>query len=129
MKTLKQCKQEKTEYLIQNEGMTSEFDMSINDISRNIIKAMKREQGVCFLGNVNLYGDNRGKPFKLTEYTGQKIYNFVYDFCLPCHDTQIEKMITDRDQTQYTGTKDDCVMVSAIMNRIEQLNGINLLWS
>lgn len=127
--TLKECSKKTTEYLVTHEGLTSEFDQSINDISRETIKAMKRESGVCYLGKINLYDDDRKKPYKLTEYTGQRIYNFEYCFCLPCYDEVIERMIEERDKAPYTGTAEDCRRVEAIADRVQQIGGKHLFWS
>lgn len=127
-KTLKELSKETSSYLNFYQG-TSEFDKSINDISREKIKAMKKEHGICFVGKFNLYGDERKKDYKLTEYTGQKIYNFEYTFCIPCHDSQIEKLITERDRAEYTGSRDDFKRIDMIMDRIEELGGLNLFWS
>jgi hypothetical protein len=124
--TLKECRQKTAEYLIANDGLTSEFDMSINDISMEKIKAMKRECGTCFLGKINLYD---GDSYKLVEYTGQKIHAFEYCFCLPCYDEQIEKMIDERNKAPYTDTTHDGKRIKLIVDRIQQLNGHHLLWS
>lgn len=76
--------------LHRNNGGTSEFDTSINDISRAKIKRFKIEKGACFLGNINLYDKEREKlDVKLVPYEGQVIYNFEYAFILPCHDDEI----------------------------------------
>lgn len=128
MESLKELSEKTSAYLIENEG-TSEFDMSINDISREVIAAMKAEYGTCFLGKVNLYGEERKKEYKLVEYTGQMVYNFEYGFCLPCYDAELERMINERDKAEYTGTSDDSKRVSAIVDRIYSLNGKNLFWS
>lgn len=128
MESLKELSQKTGEYLIENQG-TSEFDMSINDISRQVIEAMKAEYGTCFLGKINLYGEERKKEYKLVEYTGQMVYNFEYGFCLPCYDSELERMINERDKAEYTGTSDDMKRVSAIVDRIYSLNGKNLFWA
>jgi hypothetical protein len=127
-KTLKELSKETINYLRLNEG-TSEFDMSINDISRNVIAAMKAEFGNCFVGKINLYGEERKKGYKLVEYTGQIIYNFEYSFCLPCYDAELERMIDERDKAEYTCTADDYIRVNAITERIYALKGENLFWS
>lgn len=128
MKSTDDLKKDTNDYLKLNGGVT-EYDMSINDISRNMIFAMKAEKGVCFLGKVNLYGEERKEEYKLTEYTGQKIYNFEYSFCLPCYDEELEKMIDNRDKAVYTGAITDSVLVSAIIDRVEKIGGINLFWA
>ena len=127
MSTVKELSNETGKYLAYYQG-TSEFDKSINDISREMIKAMKNEHDTCFVGKINLYDDDN-KDYKLTEYTGQMIYNFEYAFCIPNHDSQLEQLITDRDRAPYTGTKDDFKRIDEIMNRIEELGGHNLFWS
>jgi hypothetical protein len=124
MTTLKECSRATMRYLIENNG-TSEFNMVINDISRETIKAMKRENGTCYLGKINLYDDD---SFKLVEYTGQKVFNFEYAFCLPCYDERIEQMIDERSKAPYNN-KEDLKRIEAISERIQQLNGDYLFWS
>jgi len=128
MKTISELKQETTQYLKENDWLTSEFDMSINDISRAKIEAMKKEYGSCWIGKINLYGEERNKP-KLTEWTGQKIYNFDCSFCIPCYDKELEDMIDKRDKSKYTGTKNDMAVIKQIGDRIDALNGLNLFWA
>lgn len=127
-KTLEQLSNDVFNYLSENEGV-SEFDKSINDISRDTIIAMKEKHGVCFLGKINLYGEEREKDYKLVEFTGQKIYNFGFEFCLPCYDAELETMINDRDKSEYEGTGKDFKMVTAITERIYKIGGRNLFWS
>jgi hypothetical protein len=127
--TIKDLNKETYEYLKCNEGWPSEFDMSINDISRRMIQAVKDQYDQAWLGCVNLYEDDRKKEYNLTEYTGQKIYNFEYTFVVPCNDQGLVDLIVKRDRTPYTGTKDDRVLVDQIMGRIESLNGQHLIWS
>lgn len=127
-KTLKELSNDTFNYLNENQGV-SEFDKSINDISREIIFAMKQEKGTCFLGKINLYGEEREKDYKLIEFKGQKICNFSYEFCLPCYDSELENMINKRDKAEYEGTDKDFVMVTAITERIHKLGGRNLFWS
>jgi hypothetical protein len=122
--TLKECRQATTKYLIENNG-TSEFDMVINDISRETIKAMKRENETCHLGKINLNDDDSSK---LVKYTGQKVFNFEYDFCLPCYDEQIEQMIDERSKAPYN-SKEDLKRIEKVTERIQQLNGCFLFWS
>lgn len=116
MDSLKECKIKSGEYLRLYDGFPTEYDMSCNDISRDTITAMKKECGSCFLGKINLSeGD---KP--LTEYTGQKIYNFQCDFIIPVHNTEIEQMIIN-DRTN--------IKVKDIIDRVYDVDGTVLIWS
>jgi hypothetical protein len=128
MQTVKELSNETNNYLRYNEG-TSEFDMSINDISRATIAAMKNESGVCYVGKINLYDEERKKEYKLVEYTGQKVYNFEYAFCLPCYDAELERMINERDKATYTGSTADMIRVKAITERIYAVGGKYLFWA
>lgn len=126
--TLKKLQLDVINYLKIN-GTPTEFDMSINDISRDIIIAMNKEKEECWLGKINL-NDDKDKPFTLTKYIPGKteLYNFEYDFCLPVYDLVIEQMINDRDKAQYNDKK-DWERICAITDRMESLNGISLLWA
>jgi hypothetical protein len=129
---LQELKQESRAYhvLHADNGGSSEFDMSINDISRAKIQAVSEIWTEVWLGNVNLYGDDRhgGKPI-MTKWEGDLVYNFEYAFCIPGHDAELEQMIRDRDDAEYTGTRDDYKRIDAIFARIEKLGGETLSWS
>ncbi len=110
-------------------GSTSEFEPITNKYSRSIIRAFRHEHGSAWLGNVNLYGDNRGKRDAiLTEYTRGMVYNFQYSFIIPEYNQELEQLILDRDNAPYTGTKADCVRIDTIFAKIEALNGKHLHW-
>jgi hypothetical protein len=127
-KTLEQCNKESLEYFRTNNGQPTEFDMSINDISRDTIEAMHYEKGACWLGKINLYNKNE-KPFKLVKWTpGTIAFNFQYDFILPVHDTEIENMINDRDQTPFN-TRIIYDKGNAIIERVRKLGGVLLTWA
>jgi len=109
-------------------GGTCEFDMEINDISRAKIQAASEVWPEVWLGKVNLYNKDKGKPI-LKQWGGELVYNFEYTFLIPAYDKELETLIYDRDNADYTGTKDDIVRIDAIFNRIEGLNGIILSWA
>jgi hypothetical protein len=112
------------------EGGTSEFDMSINDISRAKIAACAEIWPEVWLGHVNLYGDDRhGGKAIMQKWEGELVYNFEYAFAIPGHDAELEKLIRDRDDAEYTGTTDDYKRVDAIFARIETLGGETLSWA
>lgn len=126
VKTLEQCNKEALLYFDIHNGQPTEFDKSINDTSRDTIEAMYHEKGECWLGNINLY-DRHEIPFTLTEYTlDTKIYNFSYDFILPKHSPEIEKMINDRfNKTQKNLYKNGADIIDAIL----KLGGVLLTWT
>ena len=77
MKTaLEEAKEKEAQYikLIGGYRNLKEADDNYNDISRKIIKAYKKTFGTCYLVKIN----NSSNIF--TEYTEQKIYNFVCNF-------------------------------------------------
>ena len=115
-----------------NGGTPKENDFEINQISSDIPCAMLQEYGECWLGKINLYSGDP-LPFKLTRYKADgtvNLCNFSFDFCIPKHDTILEKMINDR--ATYTGRYsgvEDMKKIKAIFKRIEELKGMNLIWS
>ena len=111
-------------------GGASEFDMSINDISRAKIQAVSELWQEVWLGHINLYGkDRHGGRAIMEKWEGELVYNFEYAFCIPCHDAELEKLISDRDNAEYTGTTDDWNRIEAIFTRIEALGGETLAWA
>jgi len=112
-------------------GGSSEFDTSINDISRAKIDKFKEVNGKCYLGNINHYDiDRRNPDIKLVEYEGQLIYNFQYSFVIPCEDETVIWLINEynREKKEF-----DCRLlmkeIEEINNRIEELGGEFLFWS
>ena len=62
--------------------------MPMNDLNRELIKAMTEEQGSpVYLGT--FYSD------ELVPYTGQTVYNFQYNFCLPVKSEPLQKLLRD----------------------------------
>lgn len=81
-----------------NNGDTSEFDPSINDISRAMVHSLKKKYGECYLGKINLYDEERENlHVRLVPYEGQLIYNFEYCFILPCYDQKIIDLIREHN--------------------------------
>lgn len=129
--TLKELLKATNNYLRLYNGEPTEFDMSINDISIDIPRAMLKEYGQCWIGNINIQ-DKSELPYKLTKYnhTETALYTFGYAFVIPAYDAELERMINDRAMytEPYNGTK-DMKKIVAITNRIDELNGIMLVWA
>jgi hypothetical protein len=123
MKTLEQLNTIENNYIRQCGGVCTEGDWKQNTISRNKARAMKRQYGKCFLGKINLY--NKTDTI-LKEYNRGMIYNFGADFILPEYNAEIENMIKEYNNQPYSSKiiQD----IKKIINKIESLNGINLLW-
>lgn len=111
-----------------NNGGASEFDTSINDISRAKIMAMKNECGDCWLFKINRYPEDAGKPY-LVQYTGQKIFNFEYAGIIPFFDPELKRLLIN--YKRHSGFKSKKIMhkLEKIQERITELNGHNLFWS
>lgn len=127
---LKELKQETFDILRDSDFSPSElYDMNLNAVTCEKIEAFAEVHSNqrCYLGKVNRYSEDEGKP-GLVPYDGQLVYYFEYGFMIPCYDAKLINLIMDRDETEYTGTKEDFVMVEAIMDRIQEMDGINLFW-
>ena len=101
----------------------------LNDRSRLLVQAYKNEHGSAWLGRINLYREQEGRPiiWDCADPTGVHVYGA--SFVLPAYDAELERMIVERDLTPYTGTGADSKLVGVIFERIEQLGGHLLLWN
>jgi len=78
--------------LHRNSGGSSEFDKSINDISRAKINVLKTEWEKVFLYKINIYSYDENQNH-IQEFTGQKIYNFSCDFALNHENKELLSMM------------------------------------
>lgn len=77
---------------------------------RDLIEAMNSYYGKVYVGSIN--GD-----LVLAQYTGEKIYSFAYDFCVPDHDAELEILLW-----QWKEEHKVC-QLEAIYARIRKLDG------
>lgn len=131
--SLKDVQEKQNVYIAASGGVLAirESDDTYNDSNRELIAAYKETYGTAFLGNINFYGDQRtnvasGKKSIYFEYTGQLVYNFGCDFVIPVKDEMLESLIRDWNagKTRENGIS----VLDSIMNRIQELEGINLIW-
>ena len=115
----------------EDNGGSSEFDTSINDISRATVYQFKKKHGQCFLGKVNLYDEERKRlDVKLIPYEEQLIYNFEYGFVVPCHDEKLIELIRDYNTEKRIFDSSEIMRdINKIFNRIEEFGGTGLSWS
>ena len=106
----------------------TEFQPELNDKTRQLIAAYAEQHGQAWLGNINLYGDDRGKAEKILFPLDQFVCNFAAAFIVPAYDQELVDLIYERDIAPYTGTKDDSQRIDVIFNRIDALGGLSLHW-
>lgn len=73
-------------------GGASEFDKSINEISRAKIMVLNTIWDNVYLYKVNVYSENE---IHCVKYTGQKIYNFSFDFALDHENKELISLMED----------------------------------
>ena len=134
MSILMELQQRQNQYLAMTGGVLAlrESDDTYNDMNREMIKAFKTVNGTAFLGNINFYGERRQEVAShqrsiYTEYTGQFVYNFGYSFVVPEKDDTLEALVIEWNRGK-NHTDGGASMVDAIMNRINELGGINFIW-
>ena len=93
-----------------------EADDTWNNFNREIIKEYAKVYPNCRLGSYN--------KAETVSYTGQKIYNFDYDFIISEPDEELKNLIEKRLFKGYT----DMASIMKIQNRIEAKNGEILIW-
>jgi len=116
-----------TQGLREGEGSIPECYV-VNRWSRAIVRAMRREKGVAWIGNINIYEETRGKPV-IQEYRKGMVFNFEVAFVLPVFDQILQDMILARDMSKYTTSSADYKRIIEIFKRIEEVGGLSLIWS
>ena len=107
---------------------TSEFDMSINDLSREVVQRYKDTFGTCYLVKVNLRGEERGVRDQIAkEWDGGTVLNFAAEFVTPIITDEVIDLILQRD-LEYL-PKDDFQRVEKIFDMLEDLGAMTLHWS
>lgn len=125
--TLYELMIEDADYFLRNKynGGKSEFDHSINDISRARIAALQREKGACFLLRTRLRPEERTAGLRYTPYTGQTIYNFEFDMAVPVEDEELRCLV---DAFNATPENFDMQLFDRIHDRMIEIEGISLTW-
>ena len=107
----------------------TEGDWEQNKLSRAKIRAIKSENGQCFIGKINLYSEDRKNvdthPI-LAEYKKGMVYNFGCDFVVPKYDQELIDLIRDYNKLK-DGNKIK-LKLNAIFDKIIKLKGFSLQW-
>jgi hypothetical protein len=127
---------EKLEELNKNEnalfvywgGQIPEANDELNDLQREKISVFYEEHGMAYIGKINFNGDERETPslenvFK--KYNGEMVYNFGADFIILTDDPALAGMIVEWNSKPPTPVK----LIDNIFERINELGGVNLIWS
>ena len=108
MKTLAELQEEQDRYAATFGGYGGilEADDKVNANSAEQIKAYRREKGAAYL--VKVYEG-------ITEYTGQRIYNFDCNYVIPTNDAEVERLCKEGNMEK-------------LEKRVDKLGGICLVW-
>ena len=120
-------------YLEVNEG-TTEFDQSINELSRSLVRAVAQaNSGEAWLGRINFYQAEDLVEGKWKEvmwkFEGEGPLNFEASFVAPQFDEELVRLIEERRDAEYEGTRADMARINAIFERLEAIGGHGLHWS
>ena len=128
--TVKDFIRERNAYIVACGGWLElgESDVYYNDLNRDIIQAFKNENEHCYMGNINFYGQTHeniisGNKSCYDEYVGQKVYDFGCDFIVPEADEKLAQLI------KKWNTDGKASLIDDIMNRIDEINGILIIWT
>ena len=133
MNTLQELNTASTNYIREHwdNGGSSEFDNSINAISRAKIAAFHKLHGKIWLVKVNRYdAAEKAKPL-LIPYSGQKIYNFSFSFAVSVYDQTLISLLQEYEKPLAGGYNGKIRMaqIENIFNRADELKCIFLQWS
>ncbi len=110
-----------------------EADEYYNDLNRERIKAFWMIHGVAFLGDINIHDHEKYERVRAgsdkdiyTEYTGQLVYNFGCDFCVPAEDEELADLIRRWNRSEQLPKR--MVDVESITGKIEAIGGIQFIW-
>ncbi len=110
-----------------------EIDHIYNDLNRAIMEVFRSEHEKAFIGFVNLPDDKlkalqEGQPVSVyEEYVGQRIYDFSCNFIVPEAEEKLESLIKQWNAKDNNLPKGS--LMNEIFNRIEQIGGLNFIWS
>lgn len=127
LKTVSDCEKAAVTYCRMHwtNGGSSEFDSSINDISRRAIELLYKEKGAGFLGKINYY-----EPTELVDLIPYDenliIKNFQFGFIVPVYDQKLIRLIVEN---RKSGSEGLIERLREIISYISEIGGIHLNWS
>lgn len=107
-------------------GGSSEFDKSINELSRNMIETMVRLHGHCYLWKINRH--SKDEPIWKIHNPGDRIFNFECELVTPRYDKKLYALI--KMWSEYNKIiPDKWKTLNAIFDRVEEIGGYSLSWA
>ena len=105
-------------------------DDTFNELSSEIIAAYKECYGSAYLGKLIFSWDDqkkleRGEIGIYTEYTGQMIPAYGFNFIIPQPDALLEAMVKEWAIDEWPPK---FKLFSEILQKIKELNGLTLSW-
>ena len=111
------------------DGSLPESYTPVNDASRAMVCAVQEDHGQAWLGKINLHSDDDRRRIMWRHEPDETIFTFDAAFVLPCYDAELERLIRERDEAPYTGTRDDAKRIDPILQRIVAIGSVHLSWS
>ena len=106
------------------DGWICEGNYKVNNLSDRLIEVMYEEFGECHLWQLNPYND---MPHHAVYVPGE--FHYAASQITPVYDEELERLILERLNAEYTTTAADGILVDAILNRVSELGGYSLFYS
>ena len=105
-------------------------DETLNELTRDIIAAYKDCHGTAFLGKLIFSWDDQkklelGEIGIYTEYVGQSIPAYSFNFVIPQPDALLEAVVKEWAIDEWPPK---FKLFSEILQKIKELNGLTLSW-
>jgi hypothetical protein len=108
------------------DGCLPEADQDIGAASQAVITEMVYVHKEPWLGLINRH--NKVVP-RLRPWYTDIAYMCSSSFIIPAFDRELDDLMRNREQAEYTGTRDDAVRLRAIYARVAELGGEILIWT
>ena len=105
-------------------------DETLNELTRDIIAAYKDCHGKAYLGKLVFSWEDQKKLERreigiYTEYSGQLILPYDYNFVVSQPDVQLDAMVTEWAIDEWPPKFE---LFTRILQRIKELDGLTLSW-
>jgi hypothetical protein len=115
---------EQARSIAEGDGCPTESDDRLNEASRSLIAAVRESHGAAYLWRFNPVGE-----VICRKWNGEIVYNFDADAVTPIDDRELLKLIGDRITAPYTGTHEDARRLDLILDKLEEVGGMVLVWA